>query len=161
MEDRYEIFRQLDIFNTLSDGEIEKLNSISSEVKFKAEERVITEGDSHDFFYVVEKGGLRVTRNHILLSVLTAGSIVGELSLLDGGPASATVITVEDTVLIRIGFSDLQGLMDKEKDMALKVYKSFSKTLSMRLRDANEWLSMCHRDWLSELSRSLKNYPHM
>jgi len=52
--------------------------------------------DSGDTLYIIDSGRVSVTApdadgNHVLLDTFGPGGIFGELSLLDGGPRSATV----------------------------------------------------------------------
>ncbi len=51
------------------------------------------EGDPGTAMYVLLEGSASVLVRGTALEILSAGSLVGELSLLDGSPRSATVLT--------------------------------------------------------------------
>lgn len=63
---------------------------------------VMTEGETGDEAYVLDRGRLRVTRNGALLAELDPGSWVGEMSLLLDEPRSATVTALTDVQLRRV-----------------------------------------------------------
>jgi len=60
---------------------------------------LITEGESGDKLYVVEKGDLEVTINGTVIREMSTGSLLGELALLYDAPRSATVYTKTDCIL--------------------------------------------------------------
>mmetsp|Transcript_20666 Transcript_20666/g.35120 ORF Transcript_20666/g.35120 Transcript_20666/m.35120 type:complete len:688 (-) Transcript_20666:138-2201(-) len=60
---------------------------------------LITEGESGNKLYVVEKGELEVTINGTVIREMTTGALLGELALLYDAPRSATVVTKSDSVL--------------------------------------------------------------
>lgn len=86
----------------------EELRVLASEVlprRFGAGERVITEGDHGNTFYVVASGevSVRSGRPEVEVSRLGRGQYFGEMSLLTGAPRSATVVATQDTLLLEIG----------------------------------------------------------
>jgi CRP-like cAMP-binding protein len=75
-------------------------------VKLAADQALFLAGDPGDSCYRVELGLLKVTmvsRSGIerILSFIGRGGIVGELSIIDGLPRSASVVAVRDTALSR------------------------------------------------------------
>ncbi|MGH8497953.1 MAG: cyclic nucleotide-binding domain-containing protein [Methylococcales bacterium] len=65
---------------------------------------IFTEGDPGDCAYIIEEGRVEITTVHrekiIVLSTLEPGDLFGEMSLIDGGPRSATARAVADCVLM-------------------------------------------------------------
>jgi uncharacterized membrane protein len=71
----------------------------------RAQETVFWVGDEGDTLYVVETGRVTITApdergEHIALDTLGAGGFFGEISLLDGGPRTATVRALTDVSLL-------------------------------------------------------------
>jgi CRP-like cAMP-binding protein len=104
-------------------------------VRIAAGEVLFRAGDTDDDCYRVEDGLLKVSMvsrsgAERILAFLGRGAIVGELSILDGLPRSASVVALRDTTmrcLSRVAFEDFA-----EKHPEL--YKSLVKLLAQRLR---------------------------
>src|SRR5580658_4938999 len=79
----------------------ESLFNAAATVKLAADETLFMAGDAGDGCYRVEDGLLKVTMGsraggERILAFLGAGAIVGELSIIDGFPRSASVVAVRD-----------------------------------------------------------------
>jgi CRP-like cAMP-binding protein len=78
-----------------------------------AGEAVITEGTRGDGLYVVLAGEVEVLRQGVVAGTLGAGDVFGEMSLLDGVPAVATVRTLRRTSLLRLPSADLTSALER------------------------------------------------
>ncbi len=76
-----------------------------------AGEVVITQGARGDGLYVILAGEVEVLRDGGVAGTLGAGDVFGEMSLLDGVPAVATVRTLRRTSLLRLPPSDLDAVL--------------------------------------------------
>lgn len=96
-------------------------------------------GDASDGLYVVLLGCLRAFREDRYgrdrtLELLTPGGMVGELSLVDRYPRTATVAALHDTVVAVLDYDALDGVLERHPAMAIDLLRHFSD----RLRRANE-----------------------
>ena len=98
-----ELLRAVDLFSVLSQAELEQLRRDLVARRFGKGERVIEEGEEGRTFYLVASGevSVRTGRGHEVTR-LKRGSYFGEMSLLTGEPRAATVIAVEDAVLLEL-----------------------------------------------------------
>ncbi|RBP17216.1 cyclic nucleotide-binding protein [Roseiarcus fermentans] len=105
-------------------------------VAFKAGETIIREGDEGDtaFFIVsgevevlVGKGGRRV-------GTLATGEVFGEMSLIEPGPRSATILAQTDVECLEMSYDEFIGSLEDNPERAV----AFMKTLVRRLRQMNE-----------------------
>ena len=118
---------------------VKRLLKGAEDVVLKDGERLFGEGDSGDGCFWLRSGLLKVSVSSPAgekrtLAILGPGSIVGELSMLDGLPRSANVHAVSNctlTFVSRAAFADCL-----RKDPAL--YRNISLTLAARLRQAND-----------------------
>jgi len=78
-----------------------------------AGEVVIAEGARGDGLYVVLAGEVEVLREGVVAGTLGAGDVFGEMSLLDGVPAVATVRAVRRTSLLRLPSADLAAVLER------------------------------------------------
>lgn len=76
-----------------------------------AGEVVIAEDGRGDGLYVILAGEVEVLRDGIVAGTLGAGDVFGEMSLLDGVPAVATVRTLRRTSLLRLPPADLTAVL--------------------------------------------------
>jgi CRP/FNR family transcriptional regulator, cyclic AMP receptor protein len=88
--------------------------------------------------YRVDDGLLKVTivsgsGAERILAFLGPGAIVGELSVIDGLPRSATVVAVRDAVLSCLSRADFEAFAEKHPE----VYKSLVRLLAQRLRETD------------------------
>ena len=99
------------------------------------------EGDIADYIYLVLDGELAVSNNNhgnlSLLNHLHPGSLLGEGALLEGAVRNATVVTTEDTSLLRITAEELRQAFFKYPDL----YMQFSKESLLRRRVADLTMS--------------------
>jgi CRP-like cAMP-binding protein len=66
-----------------------------------------------------------------------AGTVFGELAILDAGPRSATVTTDDGLVCYALRRRDFAELSHQSSATAIKLLGNLSRLLSHRLRDAN------------------------
>jgi CRP/FNR family cyclic AMP-dependent transcriptional regulator len=91
-----------------------------------AGEPVFWFGDAGDTLYVIDSGQAEVTApdtdgRHVLLDTLGPGEIFGELSMLDGGPRSATVRALTDCALIGLHRDAFHAFLRARPDVAIDV----------------------------------------
>jgi CRP-like cAMP-binding protein len=144
--EKTEILKEIVLFKDLTTFEIIKVNKVTKTRNFKSDEIIFKEGAIGDSLYIVKSGSVRVTKlddggEEKVLAILNPGDHFGEIALVDNHPRSATVIANEDTELIQIQADDFNKLLESDKEIALKFYKSFVKVLCTRLRDTNESLT--------------------
>lgn len=78
---------------------------------------IISEGDETDSLYVVLSGRVKVfvseaDGRELVLSTIREGGYFGEL-VLDGGPRSASVLTLEPCRFFVIPMGDIEGLLER------------------------------------------------
>jgi CRP-like cAMP-binding protein len=101
--------KRVPIFSRCSRSELQTLAHNTDEVSLPAGRTLIEQGRSNHSFYILIKGEAEVQRDGDTVSHLGAGDIFGEISMLDRGPATATVVTttpVEALVMSHAQFRD-------------------------------------------------------
>jgi CRP/FNR family transcriptional regulator, cyclic AMP receptor protein len=107
-------------------------------VRLAADESLFFAGDSGDGCYRVDDGLLKVAMvsrsgNERILAFLGRGGIVGELSLIDGRPRSASVVAVRDTLLSFLSRAAFEDFATKHPE----IYKTLVTLLASRLRETD------------------------
>jgi len=114
------------------------LFSRSTAVWLKPDEVLFLAGDIGDGCYRVEDGLLKVTMmsragSERILAFLGPGAIVGELSLIDGLPRSASVVAVRPAQLCFLSRTAFEEFADKHPE----IYKSLLTLIAERLRETD------------------------
>ena len=121
--ERISIERQLlQIFGSgLSSADIAELVA-SAKVETKtADEVVLAEGDEGTDILIVRRGSMIVEKmiggRPVFLSYLPAGSYVGEMALIDGGPRTATVRAAIKSEVVRLPGEVFARLLRREPEL--------------------------------------------
>lgn len=107
-------------------------------VRLAAGKVLFLAGDSGDDCYRIEDGLLKVTMvshsgDERILAFVGRGDIVGELSLIDGLPRSASVVAVRDATLSCLSRTAFETFAKKHPEL----YKSLVGLLAKRLRETD------------------------
>lgn len=126
------------LFSALPDDLSERLFAKARPLTIEAGRTVFLAGDTCDGCYRVDRGLLKVSvlsasGEERILAIVGPGTVVGELSVLDQGPRSATVAAVRDSELRFAGCADFEAFAEAHP----QVYKHLVKLLAQRLRATN------------------------
>ncbi len=124
------------LLGVLDDRDIEWLAQNGTRQHASAGTELITENQPIESLYIVLDGELSVCVQSTRMEIarLHAGEIVGELSLVDTQPSSASVISVTDSWLLSIPRELLSLRLSKDVAFAARFYHSIAMFLSERLR---------------------------
>jgi len=123
---RISIERQLlQIFGSgLTSDDVAELVAGAELQQKKAGEVVLAEGDEGTDIYVVRRGSMIVEKEiagkPVFLSYLPAGSYVGEMALIDGGPRTATIRAAIKSEVIRLPGEAFARLLARKPDLLRK-----------------------------------------
>lgn len=133
-----QLLKRVPLFSELSDDQLDIITSITSQLEFEPNTVLFERGDPGSAFCIVVKGSVKVYTSNDeghqkILAVFHPGDSFGELSLIDGKPRSATVETLEDTILLTVTNESFHLLLRAHYDIAQKVIIQ----LCSRLRATN------------------------
>jgi CRP-like cAMP-binding protein len=103
----------------------------SDEVTVRAGHELVRQGDVGREMFVLVDGTATVKRNGRKVASAQPGSAIGELSLLDRGPRTATVTADTDCTLLVLGSREFAGVLDEVPGLAHKIMAN----LAARIRD--------------------------
>jgi len=114
-------------------------------------EEIVAEGSLGDALFLVLSGQVAVHRGAQTFATLSGGEFFGEMSLVEPSPRSATVTAMSATFLFRLPHDALRALISDDSRAASILLVQVVKTLSDRLRRANQMLSSVDMlaDWLA------------
>jgi CRP/FNR family transcriptional regulator, cyclic AMP receptor protein len=137
------LLRGVAVFDGLDEGELEQMAEICRQATFRRGEALTTEGSDENQMFVVRDGMLEVTVGeqghgglpaHTVVN-LGSGQVVGEMSLVDHGPRSATVRCVTDTCrVLVIERPAFESLCESNHHIGMVVYRNLAADMSFKLR---------------------------
>src|SRR4029079_12095040 len=121
-------------FQYLEDHEREILARQIDDVKIPAGELVLEVDDPGGTMYVIRQGSVEVyfkddTGERIVLETPGPGEVFGELSFLDGGARSASVVVVEDLEALAVDRDDLNQLLRIHPEAGLDIIAAMGNRL--------------------------------
>ena len=174
MSTAVELLSELSLFRSLDTREKEALAALLQEWRFKKGEYIFQYGEPGESLYIVRSGEAEVsiedkTGNRIVLEVVTPGNYFGELSLLDSGPRTASVMATEDLDTFRLDGRDLETfLLDNPRAavhalriMGARLRKDVELLRQTATRNVNDETQVAPTrvqeiaDWIAEFSGSL------
>jgi CRP-like cAMP-binding protein len=122
----------------LQDNLSADLFTSAAPLRLAADEALFLAGDGGDGCYLVEEGLLKVviashSGGERILAFLGPGAIVGEMSIIDGRPRSASVVAMRQAALKYLSRAAFEEFTKRYPE----VYKYLVKLLASRLREAN------------------------
>ncbi|MBI9088544.1 MAG: cyclic nucleotide-binding domain-containing protein [Desulfobacterium sp.] len=130
------------VFKDLSNDELDRIKIYVSEETFKKGTTLFKEGMRGGVMYIVKSGEIEIFQkarpSEISLAKLKAGSFVGEMSMIDDEPRSASARISANAVLLIITKASFREIITKNAESGNKILLSFLKMLSTRLRDTNK-----------------------
>jgi CRP-like cAMP-binding protein len=123
--------------STLNDSDIDWLLSVGEKRKIAQGELLVQIGKPIDALYLLLEGQFGVFLNHQQIAQLSAGDIIGEMSLIDKQLPSATVKSLSDAQVLSISRPQIQAQLTRDLGFAARFYRMVALFLSIRLRGLN------------------------
>jgi DMSO/TMAO reductase YedYZ molybdopterin-dependent catalytic subunit len=124
------------VFAALEESDVEALMRIGTQQQLHVRDELLTEGTHHDAIYLVLDGELSVSvqGRDAAIAYVGKGEIVGEMSLLESQPASATLCAITPATVLRVPRDALEQHLAADPSFSLRFYRALGKLLSHRLR---------------------------
>ena len=132
------LLRSIPLFAGLPENQVYQIARMAGVCKVPRNTTLVRVGDKTDALYVLVSGSAKVLNRdvegrEVILTLLGAGECFGEMSLIDGSPRSADVVSCEPCELLVIAKSDFARALAENVDLCFNMMKS----LADRLREAN------------------------
>ncbi|MDB6001639.1 MAG: cAMP-binding domain of or a regulatory subunit of cAMP-dependent protein kinase [Rhizobacter sp.] len=152
-----DLIRRVPLFSMLSDEQAEGIASSVIKRRFRRGEVIVEHGRKSNALFILLTGRARVltadTRGReVILAVLQAGDYVGEMSLIDNEPHSATVRAEVQTDVLILGRVAFAGCLPEHNSLSYAVMRG----LVHRLRAADRQIeSLALLDVYGRVARTL------
>lgn len=122
----------------LSPQELERFHALGRRQRYPRASTLFREGETSDWVVLLLAGRVKVSvfsaiGSEILLAIREPGTLLGELSALDGEPRSATVTALDTVEALIVTAEDFRSFLESHPHASLRLLQ----LLTRRLRDAD------------------------
>jgi CRP/FNR family cyclic AMP-dependent transcriptional regulator len=169
------LLSEVPFFEDLDEAARATLASLVNVVSIKSGTHVFHAGDPGDTMYILRSGEVEVffkdtTGNRIVLETCRAGAFFGDISLLDEGPRTASVLATHDVEAIRISRADLHAFLERKPAAAMNLLaaagrrirksaellrRTASRNVNVQAEDRRTAVQRA-ADWIAEFSGSIQ-----
>ena len=123
-DDKVEALRQT--FPGMEEADLAALAAVAELRSYPADTVLCREGEPGETFYAIVSGQVEVVKQldadaHEVLNRPGPGHFVGEIALVQEGPRTATVRTLEPTTMLEVGHKDFVDMLHSSAPMAVRV----------------------------------------
>ncbi|GFE58389.1 Crp/Fnr family transcriptional regulator [Geobacter sp. AOG1] len=121
-----DVLKNIPFFSCMNKNELAEIEKLLVSKRICKNQVVLFEEDTPNFMYVVYSGKVRAVHQsedgkERILAIHKRGDFFGEMGLLDGKTAPASVIAMEDTVIGLLAKQDFEKLMLKNNNVLLNI----------------------------------------
>jgi CRP-like cAMP-binding protein len=127
---KIELLRHVSLFAGCSKRELGEIALITDEIDFKPGKTLITQGEPGRQFYVIIEGEVGVVRDGETQPRRGGSEFFGEISLVSGVPATATVTTTTPTRALVISQRNFKTLLERSPNIQMRILRAFSARLA-------------------------------
>lgn len=146
--EQFSILKEFPLFNKLSEEELENVASRITEKAFDDGEVICRKGEAGESLYLIKQGEVAVTlplyrydKKHNVISILTEGMFLGELSFFDGKECSADVHAKGNVKLLELKRTDYDALINEDPEKGYDIQNKVILNLIRTIRKMNEKFS--------------------
>lgn len=158
-----ELIRRVQLFSTLTPAQAEAVAMAVTKCRFKRGEAIVEQGQKTNNLAILLTGRARVVTadqrgREVILSTLGPGDYLGEMSLIDNQPHSASVRADIQTDVLVLGRAEFARCLSENTAMAYAVMKG----LVQRLRQADRKIeSLALMDVYGRVARVLIDFAKL
>ncbi len=115
------VLRGVPLFAGMTDRALDAIADLASETTFDVDDDLVRQGKSGDSFLILRSGSAQVLKDGQTVRELGPGDFLGEISLIDGGPRTATVRATEPITALVIGREDFATLLERHPSIRLEL----------------------------------------
>ena len=129
-----ELLRKVSMLSGLADTELNSIAAFAQRKRCGARETVVQQADPGGELFVIVSGHLKAVSagadgRDNALSIMGPGEVFGEVSLLDGGPRSATITSIDRCELLTIRREPFMRFLESSPRTAIELLKVLTNRL--------------------------------
>jgi CRP/FNR family cyclic AMP-dependent transcriptional regulator len=129
MDQKLELLQRVPLFAGMESKALEAIGKIAEERDVPAGAALTHEGRHEGYFFVIVSGTVRIERGGQTINTLRDGDFLGEISLLDGGPRTASAIADSPSRLLVLTYPRFQQLLDTAPEVRTAIFEEVGRRL--------------------------------
>jgi CRP/FNR family cyclic AMP-dependent transcriptional regulator len=117
------------LFSSFSRRHLHRLADSADDVAFRAGEQIVEQGNLGETLFVLLEGQAKVVRDGRVRARLVPGDFFGEISVLDGGPRTASVVAETPVSALRVFRRTLLEMLGSEPQLALGLLQGIARRI--------------------------------
>jgi len=152
--DMIDFFINMPIFDRINEEEIKVIARHMNTVELGPNQVLFQESEKGNYVFFIKEGELDVIKKSetsgadVIIAILGKGRSVGEMSIIDDSPRSATIRARSHALLYILSKSAFDLILNRNPKIGIKLLKGISCLLSSSLRDTSKKLA----DYIPPLS---------
>ncbi|HXT45235.1 MAG TPA: Crp/Fnr family transcriptional regulator [Pseudonocardiaceae bacterium] len=135
------------LFADLDESELLGLGACARRRTYSKGEFIFHQGDPGDAVFVLTEGRVKVIfasedGDEMILATLQPPNFFGELALIDGGPRSASIQTLEPTTVLTLTRATLLDLMARRPAVTDLILRSLGRLVRLMIAQASDLVFM-------------------
>ncbi len=142
-----DLLQRVPLFKTLGFSETLALSEITHLDKRAEGARILEQDSLGSALFIIKEGKAAVRRRDPAtgelreLAVLAEGELFGEMSLIEDQLVSADIVALSQIELLVLPRREFENLLARQPALAAKIWRTFCRALSEKLRKANQRLA--------------------
>jgi len=147
----HNFLNQFSFFDGLTNDELEIVSKYIHIMEIEPGKILFKEGDQGDCIYFIVDGeldvikesvsGNRVGIDKVVITKLSKGRSIGEMSIIDNIPRSATVKARTETALVKLTSNGFDSICKEHPKIGVTILKGIFRLLSVNLRKTSSRLA--------------------
>ena len=135
--------RKAIIFRYLKDDTLLKILDIAHIVKYKPNDKIISEGEVSPYMFAILEGSVNVSvreagGKEVFICATGEGEVFGEAGIFLKAKRTANIVSTDNTTMLRIQRQDLLEFIKNQPSSGIKILMIMIYGLLKKLRDANQ-----------------------
>lgn len=140
------LLKKIEIFASLDPSEFQLLLSLMKGRHITKGETLFREGDEGAEMFIILNGTIAITvtlsdGNEMTISEVHTGNFLGEMSIIEQLPRSASAVALEDTDLLSLEAAEFMKLIETAPEVAVKILHKMLGINAVRLSSTGRFVS--------------------
>jgi CRP-like cAMP-binding protein len=131
---KVDVLKKIPLFAQCDDKELRDVSSLMTQLDLPAGAALTREGEFGKEFFIVISGTATVTKKGVEVAEVGPGAYLGEISVIDGGRRTATIVAKTPMVVEVATHPEFAGLLQRAPEIAVRMLP----VLAARIRELSE-----------------------
>ncbi|HEY1330022.1 MAG TPA: cyclic nucleotide-binding domain-containing protein [Actinomycetota bacterium] len=132
--ERVELLSRVPLFSGLSKRQLRRLAEVAADARYRPFTTIVREGTPGDTFFAIVDGNASVVRGTRATAKLRPGDFFGEISLIDGGPRTASIVAQSPMLTVRLSRAAFNKMLKLEPKIGVAILQEIAHRIRERER---------------------------